>query len=169
MKITHRIPWALPYGYTEVEFEDTDDFTPDFEAIAAEARSMEAAVVGRPSKPAPEYPDDPGPQEPARPTTPRSTGANGPTGGAPAASSTRVSQDADGFMEVAPGERVTDEHFACPDCGHEAKPSVEKYQQWETGKDGRVYRQKWFCGNDACATKSLWRSKLVPLATAGRR
>jgi hypothetical protein len=61
------------------------------------------------------------------------------------------------------GDKVLDEEFACPNCNQKAARSIEKYQQWEMGNDGRLYAQKWFCGNDRCETKSLWRSKLVPL------
>lgn len=72
-------------------------------------------------------------------------------------------------MEVIPGEKVMGEHFACPDCGAEVKPSIDRYQEWEVGDDGRQYAQKFFCPNNACGTKSLWRSKLRPLANAGSR
>jgi hypothetical protein len=137
MRITHRIPWALPYGYTEVEYES--DESPNLLKVAREAIEMEAAVAnhGRALTPPEDDPSDPGPQEPHVVVTP--------------SGEARVE---------GTGERVTGEVFLCPDCGREAKPSIERYQEWEVGEDGREYAQKWFCPNNACPTKSLWRSKL---------
>ena len=68
----------------------------------------------------------------------------------------------DGHARVAStGEKVTGEVFYCPTCNQQVNPSKEMYQEWEPGDDGRQYPQKFFCGNDSCGTKSLWRSKLV--------
>ena len=46
MNITHRIPWDMPYGYTEVTFDHTEEPSDEDYAYAANAAiAMEAAVV----------------------------------------------------------------------------------------------------------------------------
>src|SRR5262249_28629936 len=151
----HRIPWRMPYGYTEVTYEAGESV--DFARLALEAVTMEDSYRATLADDAqstdePQYDGDPGPQE-APPAFVR------PTNSAPrqtARPSTHGGSRGGGSGDTSNPYGVT---LRCPEHGDILRPSVRNKDMDWIEELGKEIPASWFHTGPDGKTCSVYQSR----------